>query len=101
MKSKGKRILVVDDEPSIQRLLRRNLGISGYEVLVAETGEQALAMVRINQPDLILLDLWLPGEIDGMEVCRRVGKWTRGPLMVFWARTEGTQKAPWLDRGAV
>ncbi len=72
MKSKGKRILVVDDEPSIQRILRRNLAISGYEVLVAETGEQALEMVRINQPDLILLDLWLPGEIDGIEVCTQV-----------------------------
>src|SRR5260221_8672946 len=100
MKSKGKRILVVDDEPSIQRILRRNLAISGYEVLVAETGEQALEMVRINQPDLILLDLWLPGEIDGIEVCTQVRQWTQVPIIVLSARTDEKQKVQALDLGA-
>jgi two-component system KDP operon response regulator KdpE len=100
MKSKGKRILVVDDEPSIQRILRRNLTISGYEVLVAETGEQALEMVRINQPDLILLDLWLPGEIDGIEVCTQVRQWTQVPIIVLSARTDEKQKVQALDLGA-
>ena len=70
MKTKGKRILVVDDEPSIQRILRRNLTVSGYDVLIAENGEQALEMVRVHQPDLILLDLWLPGEIDAETIGR-------------------------------
>src|SRR5260370_36104808 len=100
MKSKGKRILVVDDEPSIQRILRRNLAISGYEVLIAETGEQALEMVRINQPDLILLDLWLPGEIDGIEVCTQVRQWTQVPIIVLSARTDEKQKVQALDLGA-
>ena len=68
MKAKGKRILVVDDELPIQRILRRNLSASGYDVLVADDGEQAVEMVRAHQPDLILLDLCLPGKIDGLEV---------------------------------
>ena len=56
MKVKGKRILVVDDELPIQRILRRNLSVSGYDVLVADDGEQAVEMARAHQPDLILLD---------------------------------------------
>ena len=72
MKVKGKRLLVVDDEAPIQRILRRNLSMSGYDVLVADNGKQAVEMVQLHQPDLILLDLCLPGEFDGLEVCRQV-----------------------------
>lgn len=100
MKSKGKRILVVDDEASIQRILRRNLSVSGYEVLVAEDGEQAIELVRLHQPDLILLDLWLPGEIDGLGVCMRVRQWTQTPIIILSARTEEKQKVQALDLGA-
>lgn len=100
MKSKGKCILVVDDEASIQRILRRNLNASGYEVLVAEDGRQALEIVRAHQPDLILLDLWLPGEIDGMGVCMRVRQWTQIPIIILSARTEEKQKVQALDLGA-
>ncbi len=77
MKPKGKRILVVDDETSIQRILRRNLSVNGYEVLVAENGKQAIEVARLHQPDLMLLDLSLPGEIDGLGVCARVRQWTQ------------------------
>lgn len=100
MKSKGKRILVVDDEPPIQRILRRNLIVSGYEVLVAEDGKQALEIVRMHQPDLILLDLWLPGEIDGLGVCMQVRQWTQVPIIILSARTEEKQKVQALDLGA-
>lgn len=100
MKPKGKRILVVDDEPSIQRILRRNLNVSGYEVLVAEDGKQAIEIVRLHQPDLILLDLWLPGEIDGLGVCMRVRQWTSTPIIILSARTEEKQKVQALDLGA-
>ena len=55
MKVKGKRLLVVDDEPPIQRILRRNLSMGGYDVLVADNGKQAVEMVQLHQPDLILL----------------------------------------------
>lgn len=100
MKPKGKRILVVDDEPSIQRILRRNLNVSGYEVLVAEDGRQAIEIVRLHQPDLILLDLWLPGEVDGLGVCMRVRQWTQIPIIILSARTEEKQKVQALDLGA-
>ncbi len=100
MKPKGKRILVVDDEPSIQRILRRNLNMSGYDVLVAEDGKQAIEIVRLHQPDLILLDLWLPGEIDGLGVCMRVRQWTQIPIIILSARSEEKQKVQALDLGA-
>ena len=64
-------ILVVEDEDDIRELLRYNLEKEGYQVLGAATGEEALKKVRHRLPDLILLDLMLPG-IDGLEVCRRL-----------------------------
>lgn len=101
MKAKGKRILVVDDEPAIQRALKRNLTASGYEVQVAENGKQALEMVRIHQPDLILLDLCLPGDIDGLEVCMQVRQaLSTVPIIVLSALTEEKQKIEALDLGA-
>lgn len=100
MKSKGKCILVVDDEPPIQRILRRNLSMNGYDVLIAEDGREAVEMVRMHQPDLILLDLWLPGDIDGLGVCRRVRQWTQTPIIVLSARKEEKQKVEALDLGA-
>lgn len=100
MKLKGKRILVVDDDLSIQRILRKNLQVSGYEVLLAEDGKQAVEIVRLSQPDLILLDLWLPGEIDGLGVCKRVREWTQTPIIILSARTEEKQKVQALDLGA-
>lgn len=101
MKSKGKRILVVDDDLSIQRILRKNLQVNNYDVLVAEDGKQALEVASLNQPDLILLDLWLPGEIDGMVVCQRVREWNKKiPIIILSARNEEKQKVQALDLGA-
>src|SRR5260370_39569040 len=100
MKTKGKRILVVDDEPSIQRILRPNLTVGGYDVVIAENGELALEMVRVNQPDLILLDLWLPGEIDGISVCMQVRQGSQVPIIILSARTDEKQKVQALDLGA-
>ncbi len=100
MKAKAKRILVVDDELPIQRILRRNLTMSSYDVLVADNGEQALEMVRLQEPDLILLDLCLPGEISGLDVCRQIRQWTQTPIIVLSAVTEEKQKVEALDLGA-
>lgn len=100
MRGKGKRILVVDDEAPIQRILRRTLTVSGYDVLVADTGKQAIEMVQLYQPDLVLLDLYLPGEIDGLEVCVRVREFARMPIIVLSAVTEEKQKVRALDLGA-
>lgn len=100
MKIKGKRILVVDDELPIQRILRKNLMMEGYDVLVAMDGKQAIEMTRLHQPDLILLDLHLPGEIDGLGVCSQVRQWTQTPIIVLSAITEERQKVRALDLGA-
>ena len=74
--------------------------MSGYEVLVADNGEQALELVHLHEPDLILLDLWLPGEMDGMSVCAQVRRWSQVPIIVVSARTDEKQKVLALDRGA-
>jgi two-component system, OmpR family, KDP operon response regulator KdpE len=100
MKAKGKCILIVDDELPIQRTLRRNLLNDDYEVLIAENGVQAIEMVRIHEPDLILLDLNLPGEVNGLEVCRCVRGWTQTPIIVLSARSEEKLKVQALDLGA-
>lgn len=100
MKARGKRILIVDDEPPIQRMLRRNLTVCGYDVFVAGTGEDAIEMVHLHKPDLILLDLSLPGELDGLDVCRQVRHWTQTPIIVVSARSEDSQKVEALDLGA-
>ncbi len=100
MRAKGKRILVVDDELPIQRTLRRNLMASGYDVLVAENGKQALEIVQQHQPDLILLDLCMPGEITGLDVCARVRETLAIPIIVLSAITEEKQKVRALDLGA-
>ena len=74
--------------------------MSGYDVLIADSGEQAVELVRLHQPDLILLDLWLPGEIDGMSVCMQVRQWSQVPIIVVSARTDEKQKVQALDKGA-
>ena len=100
MRAKGKRILVVDDEPPIQRTLRRNLMASGYEVLIAENGTQALDIVQQHQPDLILLDLYMPGDVSGLDVCVRVREASRVPIIVLSAANEEKLKVRALDLGA-
>lgn len=100
MRAKGKRILIIDDEVSIQRALRRNLTISGYEVLIADNGEQAIEMTRLHQPDLILLDICMPGKLDGLEVCVQVRDFTQIPVIILSAMGEEKQKVKALDLGA-
>jgi len=74
--------------------------MSGYDVLIADNGVQALELVRLHEPDLILLDLWLPGEMDGMSVCAQVRQWSQVPIIVVSARTDEKQKVQALDKGA-
>jgi two-component system KDP operon response regulator KdpE len=93
------RILLVDDEVSIQRTMTPLLRSHGYEVEVAGSGRDALAAVEAEQPDLIVLDLGLP-DIDGLEVCRRVRDRWDIPILVLSARGSEKDKVIALDEGA-
>ncbi|HEX2911683.1 MAG TPA: response regulator transcription factor [Chloroflexia bacterium] len=93
------RILVADDEQAILRTLTRNLSRRGYQVITAVDGEEALARIEENLPDIIILDLMMP-KVDGLEVCRRVREWSQTPILVLSARGEEQQKVEALDLGA-
>jgi two-component system KDP operon response regulator KdpE len=93
------RILVVDDEVQIVRALATNLKARGYEVEVATTGPDAVRMAADRRPDLMVLDLGLPG-IDGIEVLRSLRGWTSLPVIVLSARGQEADKIEALDAGA-
>jgi two-component system, OmpR family, KDP operon response regulator KdpE len=93
-------ILVVDDEPEILRALRAGLAAQGYEILAATNGEEGLALATSKSPDLVILDMMLPGEIDGLEVCRRLRQWSDIPILMLSALGHERQKVAALDIGA-
>jgi DNA-binding response OmpR family regulator len=96
----GESVLIVEDEPKIADFLRRGLTFEGYQVQVAYTGEEALAMVREASPNLVILDIMLPG-IDGMEVCRRLRKNHPDlPILMLTARDAIPDRVAGLDAGA-
>ena len=92
-------VLVVDDEPQIRRALRTNLAARGYEVLLAGSGEEALAKVATHHPDVVVLDLGLPG-IDGMSVVEGLRGWTNVPIIILSVRDAEADKIAALDAGA-
>ncbi len=94
-----KTILVVDDEPQIRRALRTNLSVRGHQVVEAGTGEEALRAVADHHPDLVLLDLGLPG-IDGIDVLHGLRGWTDVPVIVLTVRGRELDKVEALDAGA-
>jgi len=93
------RILVVDDEPQILRALATNLRARKYEVEIAGTGEAALTIAARKHPDLVILDLGLPG-IDGVEVIQGLRGWTSVPIIVLSVRETERDKVAALDAGA-
>jgi two-component system KDP operon response regulator KdpE len=93
------RVLVVDDEPQLRRALDINLRIRNYEVDLAATGEEALQKATQRRPDLIILDLGLPG-IDGVDVIRGLRGWTDIPIIVLTVRDMESEKILALDAGA-
>jgi two-component system, OmpR family, KDP operon response regulator KdpE len=93
------RILVVDDDVQIIRALDINLRAHGYDVTMAATGEAALASAAASHPDLVLLDLGLPG-LDGVDVIRGLRGWTTTPIIVLSAREGDASKVAALDAGA-
>jgi two-component system KDP operon response regulator KdpE len=92
-------ILVVDDQEPVLRLLRRILIASGYEALVAASGMQGLDLARQKPPDLVLLDLKMPG-MDGLAVCRELRQWSTAPIIVVSSHGEERFKVHALDLGA-
>jgi two-component system, OmpR family, KDP operon response regulator KdpE len=99
MNKRGARILVVDDEVEIMRALQRSLAAHGYEVFVAKNGEDALEEVARHRPDLMLLDLGLPG-ISGLEVCKKVRESSNLPIIVLSVKDTERDKVLALDLGA-
>ena len=93
------RVLVADDDPLIQRLVRTHLDRAGFRVLIAGDGEEAVSTAAADQPDLIVLDLMLP-KLDGFEVCRRVREFSLVPVVMLTARGEQGDKLRGFEAGA-
>ena len=92
-------ILVVDDEPQIRRVLRSTLSFRGYTISEAASGEEALERIRKLKPDLILLDVNLPG-MSGVEACREIRRFTDAPIIILTVRSAERDKVMALDAGA-
>jgi len=95
----GLRILIVDDELAIRRFLRTSLQAHGYVIFEAHTGEDALVEVVNKRPDLVILDIGLPG-IDGVEVTRRLREWSEIPILILSVLDQEIDKIAALDAGA-
>jgi two-component system KDP operon response regulator KdpE len=92
-------ILVVDDEPQIRRVLRSTLSFRGYTITEAKSGEEALDLIRKLKPDLILLDVNLPG-MSGVETCREIRRSSEVPIIMLTVRNAERDKVVALDAGA-
>ena len=95
----SQKILVVDDELDIVKVVRAYLEQSGFRVITASDGQQALAVFRHEQPDLIVLDLNLP-KMDGLDVCRAIRRESSVPIIMLTARVEETDRLIGLEIGA-
>lgn len=93
------RVLLVDDEPSVLSGLRRALGIEGYDVVVASDGESALAVAEEQDPDIVVLDVVLPG-LSGLAVCERLRAQGETPILMLTAKDTVPDRVAGLDRGA-
>jgi two-component system, OmpR family, response regulator ResD len=94
-----RRVLIVDDETSLREVLRQYLRLEGFVTLEAADGVEALQVAQRTPPDLIILDLMLPG-VDGVEVCRRLREMTAAPILMLTARHEEADKVEGFQAGA-
>ncbi len=92
-------ILVVDDEPRYVRLMEANLVSAGYRVITASDGQEAVDTVDAHKPDLVLLDVMMPG-LDGIEACERIRKFSTVPIVMVTARGDERDRVRGLDVGA-
>ncbi|HUJ31409.1 MAG TPA: response regulator, partial [Candidatus Acidoferrum sp.] len=93
------KILVVDDEPQIRRVLRTTLTSQGYAANEAKSGDEALELIRTERPDLILLDVNMPGR-SGLETCREIRSGSDIPIIMLTVRNTERDKVQALDAGA-
>ncbi len=93
------RVLVIEDDEAILKMVRRGLAYEGYQVDVAMDGESGLLLARDHPPDLVVLDLMLPG-LDGMEVCRRLRAGGSTPILILTAKDQISDRVEGLDAGA-
>ncbi len=94
------KILIVEDEEAIVHVLVSILSANGYTALVAKNGSEALLMASSHIPDAILLDLGLPGDLDGVDVLKKLRQWYGKPVLIVSARDQETEKVEALDLGA-
>jgi two-component system KDP operon response regulator KdpE len=94
------KILVVDDEPQIRKQLKIALNGYGYDVLLAGNGQEALITAAQQSPDMVILDINLRSDMDGIEVCRRLREWTQIPIIMLSVRDEEKTKVTALNAGA-
>ncbi len=93
------RILVVDDDPKMVRLLREVLTATGFDVLAAMNGENAISLAALEQPDLVVLDIMLTGGMDGFEVCRRLREFSDVPVLMLTAKVRDADRLRGFDCG--
>lgn len=94
------RVLVVDDEPKLVKLVRAVLEADGFGVLTAANGEEALRQAEEAQPDLVLLDVLLPGQLDGFQVCRAIREHSPVPVIMLTAKAQENDRLRGFDTGA-
>jgi two-component system KDP operon response regulator KdpE len=95
----GQRILIVDDDPRLIRLVREILMAGGYQVITHLDGEEAIGVIALEQPNLVLLDIVLEGQ-DGYQICRRVREFSDVPIIMLTARVTETDLLAGFDAGA-
>ncbi len=97
--ARKQRILVVDDHPKVLRFIEIDLTLRGYEVITAVCGEEALELMESASPDIVLLDIIMPG-LDGFEVLRRMRRFTKLPVITYSASAENYREAMQLGASA-
>jgi len=96
----SEKVLVVDDEPRVVRLVSEVLKAVGYRVIAANNGKSALEMVALEQPNLVLLDIRLPGDMDGYDICRRIREFSAVPVIMLTAKALEADMLRGFDEGA-
>lgn len=99
MNEQGPRILVIDDEPQIRRLLKVALSAHGFEMEEAALGREGLHQAIMHKPDLIILDMGLP-DMDGLEILQQLREWSQIPVIILSVREQESTKIAMLDAGA-